>query len=476
MFSTLKDYIKNQKEFYIEDDSWENTNEENIDSLKTQLTENLRDEYWSNLYHNYSHIFKLGLLENEILIQNYKGWCGLTNYRFYYNSEDQGLLSIPISKIIKYHDYTYSKSEEVELAIEHFKNRGEKFKNHDIVWMTLQGGFDSLYNSGEVLHEKYLKKIVNEGECFDLSEEATKSIYKNKNVLKKKYPKIEKWDVDKFIANFAEDKFKTENAEKNNNSADKKSNNDNVKDVSVDKKLHPKSKIKLYSGERNFTTINEDKFSKSKTITWNSWSTQPSASSKLNASASLGIIWYIDSIIMMGVDEGLGMGMRLIEDASSRVIAIDYEYHRWDWWFLGKGSLKILIDGDEVIELIGNQTRTHVFSSGKKGGKIFEKGYWLISETDFKKVCDGEKLEIKISGGSGFYLEFEDSINKDFQFMLRSMYSESYDPVIFKEYLQERAEKIKQEELENTKKGKKVIKIVAVVVVLIILFFVWALS
>ena len=89
---------------------------------------------------------------------SYKGWCGLTNYRFYYNSEDQGLLSIPISKIIKYHDYTYSKSEEVELAIEHFKNRGEKFKNHDIVWMTLQGGFDSLYNSGEVLHEKYLKK------------------------------------------------------------------------------------------------------------------------------------------------------------------------------------------------------------------------------------------------------------------------------------------------------------------------------
>ena len=133
MFSTLKDYIKNQKEFYIEDDSWENTNEENIDSLKTQLTENLRDEYWSNLYHNYSHIFKLGLLENEILIQNYKGWCGLTNYRFYYNSEDQGLLSIPISKIIKYHDYTYSKSEEVELAIEHFKNRGEKFKNQDSI-------------------------------------------------------------------------------------------------------------------------------------------------------------------------------------------------------------------------------------------------------------------------------------------------------------------------------------------------------
>ena len=156
MFSTLKDFIKNQKEFYIEDDD-SNFNEENIDSLGEVLGTD--DEYWQNLHHNYSHIFKLGLLKNEILRNNYMGWCGLTNYRFYYNHEDQGLLSIPISKIIKYHDYTYSKPKEVELAIEHFKNTDEKFKNHDIVWMTEQGGFDSIYNSGKIFHEKYLRNL-----------------------------------------------------------------------------------------------------------------------------------------------------------------------------------------------------------------------------------------------------------------------------------------------------------------------------
>ena len=123
----------------------------------------------------------------------------------------------------------------------------------------------------------------------------------------------------------------------------------------------------LYEGKRKYTSITEDKFTKTKTITWNSWSTQPSYSSKQEASAQLGIIWYLDSFIgLVGVDEGLGMGMRLIENSKSRLVVIDYEYHGWDWWFLGRGSLSVLIDGDETISLTGKETRNKVYSSGKR--------------------------------------------------------------------------------------------------------------
>ena len=51
---------------------------------------------------------------------------------------------------------------------------------------------------------------------------------------------------------------------------------------------------------------------------------------------------------------------------SKGLVVIDYEYHRWDWWFLGKGSLSILIDGDETISLTGKETRNKVYSSGKR--------------------------------------------------------------------------------------------------------------
>ena len=469
MFSNLKNFIKNQKESFVEEDHYSNFSKDNISDLKEVLLNNLDEEYWMQLHHNFRHLFKLSLLKKEVLKMHYEGFTGLTNYRWYCNSEE-GLYSVPISRIIKFYDFTTSKTESIELATKHFKSKGETFKDQDIVWKTLDGGFNSFYNM-KLFHEKYLIKLINEGEYLDLIEEEVISIYKTKSVLSKKYPEIEKWDIDEFISNLEDDQIKNEETQQNTSLNEGTSTSGNDIELSVDEKNHPKSNVDLYEGKRKYTSITEDKFNKTKTITWNSWTTQPSTGSKLNASAQLGIIWYLDSIVLMGVDEGLGMGMRLIENSKSRLVVIDYEYHRWDWWFLGRGSLSVLIDGDETISLTGKETRNKVYSSGEKGGKIFEKGYWLISESDFKKVCEGKKIEVRINGGSGFNLDFDETHNNDFQFMLRSMFNETYDSNAFSDYINERSENMDKEDKKNLKYGKGCGIVLLVIIVILIIIY-----
>ena len=424
MFSTLNDFAINQKKQMISSDNW-NITEDNIDNLRIGLTEQLNDSGWANLHHNFNHLSKLGILVNEVLLYSFQGWNGFTNYRFYYNS-DSGLLSIPISSFIKYFDYTTPNIEELELATEYFKNKGHEFNEQNIVYKTLNGGFETF--NVECISDHYLKNIVNEGEYLELSDEATKSIYKTRATLQKKYSELENWDLNDLISKLGDEKSDNPINVDMNELFEKINDDDN----------QPKSKLILQSTNRAYTTVQEDKFNKSTTIYWNSWETKPSGGAMLNAKASLGIIWYLDSFAMMGVSEGLGMGMSIIEEKNKRVIIIHYEYHRWEWMHIGRGSIKILIDNDLVIELSGQETRTHVYSEAKRGGKIFEQGYWAISESDFKKACDGQNVEVRISGGSGFYIEFDEPHNKDFHFMLRSMYNESFDPTLYLDSIQSR--------------------------------------
>lgn len=215
-----------------------------------------------------------------------------------------------------------------------------------------------------------------------------------------------------------------------------------------------------------FTTIQEDKFNKTKTITWNAWDKKPSMSSQLHAQASLGIIWYLDSIVLGGVEEGLGMGMRIIEKEGIRSIIIDYEYHRWEWMHIGRGELKILIDNNEVIDLKGHEIRTQVYTSAQKGGKIFEKGYWALSEIDFKKICDAKKVDVRITGGSGFFIEFPEAHNNSFLYMLRTMYNEAIDSTHYTSEI-EAVNKANNEKSKSDAKWGKGCLIVIVVVILL---------
>jgi hypothetical protein len=203
MFSTLEDFAKNQKEFMISSNNWTFSNND-ISRFKFGMMHYLNDPNWANLYHNFNHLLKFGLLENEILVLSMEGWTGFTNYRFYYNF-DSGLFSIPISSIIKYWDYKTSNLEEIESAKIFLKAKGINFRNEKFVYKTLDGGFEVFYGDG-VLHEDHLKKLIHEGEYLNLSEEATKSIYKTRSTLRKKYSDLEKWSMEKFIQNLGDEK------------------------------------------------------------------------------------------------------------------------------------------------------------------------------------------------------------------------------------------------------------------------------
>lgn len=457
MFSTLEDFINNQKESLINDEEI-SFDKDNMHELAIQLNESLHDDEIAHYRHHLSHIFKLGLLENEVLKQTHAGYCGFTNYRFYIDSVD-GFFSIPLIRIVKYINYQTSNSNEIDLAKEYLDNKDEAYDLTDIVWKTPDGNY-SFLDVNEVPHERYLRTILNEGESLELSEEAINSIYKTKNTLKKKYSEIETWTVDDFTSKFVE-AVTPKNDEKNT----KQTQQENL--VSDDISQHSQqTSIKLYTGERKYTSVEEDKYSKTKTITWNSWSRQPSPSAKLNASASLGIIWA-KGIQALYVSEGIGMGMRLVEKNGSRGFVIDYEFHDYDWLFLHQGNLKILIDGDEVVELPGKNIRTEVFSEGDNGGKIFEQGYWPISETNFWKVCDSDKVEVRIRGRDTF-LDFEESNNLDFQFMLRSMFSECYESDRFKEYVQEKTEIMEKKQKSRSRIIRTVIAIIVIIFIILL--------
>jgi len=209
------------------------------------------------------------------------------------------------------------------------------------------------------------------------------------------------------------------------------------------------------------TTIQEDKFSKTKTITWNAWQRQPDPMSKLHVQASLGIIWEKGNQVFT-VDEGIGMGMRYILDAKgNEIVSIDYEFHDYNWLFLRQGSLKVLLDNDVALDFPAHEILTKTYSAHNKS-KIFEKGYYTLTKAQFKQICDANKVEVRISGQ--YFIDFSEAKNSDFQFMLRSMYNESIDTLAYREYLDNREIQSKQ---DGKKKGKGCLKTVIIAIVVI---------
>jgi len=202
MFTTLEDFANNQKKFMISSDYWTFSNND-ISRFKTGLIHHLNNADWSKTYHNFNHLLKLGLLENEILFTFYEGWSGFTNYRFYYNS-NSGLFSIPISSIIKYWSYKTSNLSEIESAKRNLKAKGLNFKDHQIIYKTLDGDFE-VFEGDDVPHEDPLKRLIKNGEYLILTEEATKSIYQSRVTLKKKYPELKRWNMESFIKNLGDE-------------------------------------------------------------------------------------------------------------------------------------------------------------------------------------------------------------------------------------------------------------------------------
>ena len=110
MFSTLEEFKNNQLS-----SGHLGITKNNLEGYYNGLTQHLNTEDWGNLYHNFNHLTKLGVLKNEVLVRYYEGWFGLTNYRLYANF-DSGLTSVPISSIVKYASYTTPDTEEFKKA------------------------------------------------------------------------------------------------------------------------------------------------------------------------------------------------------------------------------------------------------------------------------------------------------------------------------------------------------------------------
>ena len=216
----------------------------------------------------------------------------------------------------------------------------------------------------------------------------------------------------------------------------------------------------------NYTTTKEDKFNKTKSIVWNFWDLKPNKWAIASAAADLGIIWIPKGAIPIGgANEGLGMGMTKTEtEKGVSVFTIDYEYHNWEWMHLGNGSIQILLDDGTTLKLEGHETRTHVYSQDKKGGKIFEKGYWIISEEDLKKVCASSNTSIRVSG-SNFHIEFDEEQNEKFLFMVRTMYSETIDSSSYKKEIGDFQKKLDEKKASDNRKA--IIFIVIFVILMI---------
>jgi len=218
-----------------------------------------------------------------------------------------------------------------------------------------------------------------------------------------------------------------------------------------------------------YTTFTEDKFDNKKTTKWNAFSKKPTDAAQLYADASLGIIWSKGGWSLFGVSEGLGMGMRKIELVGKTIFAIDYEFHDWNWLHVGKGELQILLNEEKTISLPGTETSTKVFTEVKQGGKIFELGYWTLSEIQFKEICEAEKVEVRVRAKQN--IEFEEGNNKDFRFMMRSMYNESVDNTMFVEEEKEKEKDEKDEkETETTPAQSIFASLIFIAIGLIIIF------
>ena len=197
MFEKLEKYIQNQKDSFIENETFGIT-EQNI-SEYYELIKSSEDESWAAIRQVLNNATKLCFLEDEVILNRFNGYFAWTNYRVYLQ-EDSGLTSIPRSSIIKFYDYKTSNSKEYKNAKQFIKknnDNGWDIDDYNVVFKSISGGFVTW--EYDLVDDKYIQAAINLGDYLDLNEDQTKSIYKKRSSLKKKNSEIEDWNIDTLI-------------------------------------------------------------------------------------------------------------------------------------------------------------------------------------------------------------------------------------------------------------------------------------
>jgi hypothetical protein len=227
-----------------------------------------------------------------------------------------------------------------------------------------------------------------------------------------------------------------------------------------------------------YTELTEDKFNKTKTYTWNAFPDKPDQSIILNINSRLNLIWFKGGTkpLLGGAKEALGMGMRYItaekDGIKSESVVIDYEFHDFNWIFLRKGGMQILLDGNTSLTLKATEKRSDSYIAGvgeNSKNLIYESGYYELSLDQFKQICFSKTVEVRVAGN--FKIDFELENNNKFHFMMKSLYNDVIDNSAFKEEIENME---KEKELEDKKNQKYAVGcLIAVVIIIIILWVFW---
>lgn len=120
---------------------------------------------------------------------------------------------------------------------------------------------------------------------------------------------------------------------------------------------------------------------------------------------------FKDMITRSGSEIHLNLrGVR--EEKNIESILIDINFSAYDWIFLRNGNMILNLDDSEniILEFKETQTKDDTKKILKKRslkttteeevGSISELGFYKLSKVDLKKICEAEKVDIRISGGN----------------------------------------------------------------------------
>ncbi len=134
------------------------------------------------------------------------------------------------------------------------------------------------------------------------------------------------------------------------------------------------------------------------------------------------------------------LSLRHIKMPDLEAILLDINLYKEDWFHLSDGEMVLLIDEKERIQLELEGSKTDVSSSF-----ISESGYYEIESELFKRICQAQKIEVKISGDRTYHIinndPDQDSVDKyilpgdKFLFMFRAFYSGLYNSDLYSDWL-----------------------------------------
>lgn len=171
----------------------------------------------------------------------------------------------------------------------------------------------------------------------------------------------------------------------------------------------------------------------------------------------------------------LCLTLRHLQMPTIDALVLDYIYHSTEWLFLRHGNMIINIDDRENITLQPTEADTDV----RDGGNITERGYYSITKEQLKKICDAQKVAIKVSGQATYLIIDENtkrgtdiSISPDakFLFMCRAFYAGMYNDTTYEPAL-EKAIPVGQENKGTFSGPVKLLMFIGTVLPFVILYF-----